>query len=143
MVERVGKGTPVAMKPRACLYQRVVGSCGAKTTCKPDSVTRRMPRGGHLSSPAVADGVERPTRGRVQARIVPLFGLAPGGVYQRPASPRGLVRSYRTVSPLPVARRIGPIGGLVSVALPSPRSLEAPGSYPAPCLVESGLSSSA
>jgi len=40
----------------------------------------------------------------------PLFGLAPGGVY--PAAPvaRGAVRSYRTVSPLPLAHGF-PTGG--------------------------------
>ncbi len=37
--------------------------------------------GGHLSSPAVASGVERPTRGQAGRPYVPLFGLAPDGVY--------------------------------------------------------------
>ncbi len=46
----------------------------------------------------------------------PLFGLAPGGVY--PAGPvtRAAVRSYRAVSPLPLAP-CSASGGLFSVAL--------------------------
>jgi len=46
---------------------------------------------------------------------VPLFGLAPGGVY--PATPvtRCAVRSYRTISPLPVTPKR--TGGIFSVAL--------------------------
>src|SRR5690606_16444704 len=49
----------------------------------------------------------------------PLFGLAPGGVCHASAVAGAPVRSYRTLSPLPVP---GPpkgwaIGGLLSVAL--------------------------
>ena len=66
-------------------------------TCRRDSVPGE-PGGDHPSS--------RPTRGcpvtRADGSPVPLLGLAPGGVYQPPGSPRTLVRSYRTVSPLPV-----------------------------------------
>lgn len=42
-----------------------------------------------------------------EGRVPPLFGLAPGGVC--PATPvtGGAVRSYRTLSPLPDARKIG------------------------------------
>ena len=67
---------------------------------------------------------------------VPLFGLAPGGVY--PAAPvtSRAVRSYRTISPLPAPERrryifCGTFHGLA----PSRR-------YLAPCPVEPGLSSS-
>ncbi len=45
----------------------------------------------------------------------PLFGLAPGGVYRATSVTSGPVRSYRTLSPLPVPRTA--IGGLLSVAL--------------------------
>ena len=45
----------------------------------------------------------------------PLFGLAPDGVYRAASVTGGPVRSYRTLSPLPVPR--GAIGGLLSVAL--------------------------
>src|SRR5687768_16891414 len=47
-----------------------------------------------------------------------LLGLAPGGVYLAARSPWSLVRSYRTVSPLPVrSADRNAIGGLFSVAL--------------------------
>jgi len=50
----------------------------------------------------------------------PLFGLAPGGVYPAAAVTGGAVRFYRTVSPVPAARRperFRLAGGLFSVAL--------------------------
>lgn len=47
-----------------------------------------------------------------QPSIASLFGLAPDGVYRALRSPGRLVRSYRTVSPLPAEA-----GGLLSVAL--------------------------
>ncbi len=49
----------------------------------------------------------------------PCLALLPVGLAEPPGSPRALVRSYRTVSPLPVrrARRPAAIGGLLSVAL--------------------------
>jgi len=43
---------------------------------------------------------------------VPLFGLAPGGVYLATSVTRSAVRSYRTLSPLP-----NKSGGILSVAL--------------------------
>ena len=46
----------------------------------------------------------------------PCLALLPVGFAEPPGSPRTLVRSYRTVSPLPV-RRVVAIGGLFSVAL--------------------------
>ncbi len=90
---------------------------------------------GSCGQPGGAAGHRRPER----SGHAPLFGLAPGGVYQRPVSPQDLVRSYRTVSPLPVPRtcrghrRTGLCG--------TRRRLAAPGRYPAPCPAESGLSS--
>jgi len=39
--------------------------------------------------------------------IVPLFGLAPGGVYPATAVTTGAVRSYRTFSPLPNFTNLG------------------------------------
>jgi hypothetical protein len=37
--------------------------------------------------------------------LVPLFGLAPGGVYPATGVATGAVRSYRTISPLPPGHR--------------------------------------
>ncbi len=54
---------------------------------------------------------------RTGRTIVPLFGLAPDGVY--PATPvaRCAVRSYRTISPLPAFPFPETTGGIFSVAL--------------------------
>ena len=100
--------------------------------------------GGHLSSPPVAGRIVRPTRGRGRAPLpreadVPLFGLAPGGVCQHPVSPPGLVRSYRTLSPLPAPDRDR--GRRRSALCGTFRRLTTPGRYPAPRPRESGLSS--
>ena len=46
-----------------------------------------------------------------------LLGLAGGGVYPAGDVANAAVRSYRTISPLPVNRRIGTIGCVFSVAL--------------------------
>jgi len=45
---------------------------------------------------------------------VPLFGLAPGGVFPAADVATDAVRSYRTISPLPALARLG---GIFSVAL--------------------------
>src|SRR6476660_1051736 len=52
-------------------------------------------------------------------RAVPrcLFGLAPAGVCRATTVAGRAVGSYPTLSPLPVLRRTGVIGGLLSVAL--------------------------
>ncbi len=47
--------------------------------------------------------------------VVPLFGLAPGGVYHAANVTINAVRSYRTISPLP--RYLKQRGGIFSVAL--------------------------
>ena len=87
-------------RPDAMSIPYEIGGGGGglrKRACKPSSVplrTRIYTRLGglrphvhggdsHLSSPGVADGVERPTRGLV-GRRVPLFGLAPDGVCPDP-----------------------------------------------------------
>ena len=87
--------------------------------CKPGSVLRRSftrrRMCGHSSRPRFASGLKQPTRAasRNQARVPPLFGLAPGGVYRAGPVARTAVRSCRTLSTLPVRRR----GGVLSVAL--------------------------
>ena len=55
---------------------------------------------------------------------VPLFGLAPGGVFPATAVTSGAVRSYRTISPLPATlvetisgQNQRHLGGVFSVAL--------------------------
>ena len=60
----------------------------------------------------------RPTRitarkhAYLRTSVSSLFGLAPGGVYLAADIAASAVRSYRTLSPLPIK-----IGGLLSVAL--------------------------
>ena len=67
-----------------------------------------MPVTGHLKQPTQAAAET--------GHMLPLFGLAPGGVYPATAVTGSAVRSYRTLSPLPF-RAV-----LLSVAL----SLESP-----------------
>ena len=67
---------------------------------------------------------------------VPLFGLAPGGVYPATAVASGAVRSYRTISPLPE-----PEGHRRYIFCGTFRRLAPPRRYLAPCPVEPGLSS--
>ena len=56
--------------------------------------------------------------------------------------PRTAGRSYRPISPLPTATEVA-TGGMFLCHFPSPTHVSAPtpGSYPAPCPVEPGLSS--
>jgi hypothetical protein len=57
----------------------------------------------HFSGSIVADALEQPTRDSDGAgSSSSLFGLAPGGVYRATPVTRSAVRSYRTLSPLPV-----------------------------------------
>ncbi len=60
-----------------------------------------------------------PGRGAEMHHMRPLFGLASGGVYRAASVTGNAVRSYRTLSPLPVltSREVSAIGGLLSVAL--------------------------
>ena len=61
----------------------------------------------HSSGTRVTARLERPTREHARAARrgskppVPLFGLAPGGVYPATDVATSAVRSYRTFSPLP------------------------------------------
>jgi len=67
-----------------------------------------------------------------------LFGLAPGGVYPATTVASGAVRSYRTISPLPV-----PCDSRRYLFCGTRRRLKSPRCYLAPCPVEPGLSSMA
>ena len=88
-----------------------------ESTCKPGSVPPdRGPGGGHPSGTTVADGLVRSTRRhragrpRAPAQRSPsaettedlLLTLLRVGFAEPPGSPRALVGSYPTVSPLPV-----------------------------------------
>ena len=66
-------------------------------------VLYRFRGGDHFSGSIVADALEQPTRDSGGAgSSSSLFGLAPGGVCRATSVTRGAVRSYRTLSPLPV-----------------------------------------
>jgi hypothetical protein len=76
---------------------------------KPSSVYRPKAADSHLSGPAVAYRLalrQQPTRvSNVSGRYSTLFGLAGGGVYRAESVTKLAVRSYRTISPLPVTGR--------------------------------------
>ena len=93
---------------------------------------------GHSSGTPVAGRLTRPTRAAARKPACrrpkgpgrpPLLGLAPGGVYHAVPVAGDAVRSYRTLSPLPVGpkpdRRFAFCGTFPGVA-PA-------GRYPAPC----------
>ena len=95
---------------------------------KPSSVRRisiasrqRLQRGGIISLGPTLLPASSSLPGTQVARAAPrpLFGLAPGGVCHAASVTSGPVRSYRTLSPLPVrpARTRAAIGGLLSAAL--------------------------
>src|SRR5581483_2586195 len=83
-------------------------SNGGEPACTPDSVPVRRcrrPGGGHPSRPAVARRLQRPTPGSWSGGPPsPCLALLRVGFTEPPGSPRALVRSYRTVAPLPVRR---------------------------------------
>jgi hypothetical protein len=107
---------------------------------KPSSVPAR----GQVSVISLGGALPRRSSSRPGTRVEraapsPLLGLAPGGVCHATPVTSGPVRSYRTLSPLPVLpegshRRFAFCGTF--------RRLAPPGRYPAPCPVELGLSSS-
>ncbi|ANY20918.1 hypothetical protein A6F68_02420 [Tsuneonella dongtanensis] len=113
--------------------------------CKPGSVRRAVSRRTHAAGAAIHLGRALPRGSSSQPgslgtkrpcfRARPLFGLAPGGVCRASPVTRTPVRSYRTLSALPLER-----GGLLSVALSL--RLPAAGVTRHPCFVEPGLSSS-
>lgn len=85
-----------------------------ETTDKPGSVVDN-----HSSGTDVTICLKQPTQEQYGSHMsvetnVPLFGLAPGGVYHATSVTRSAVRSYRTLSPLPYSEEHG---GILSVAL--------------------------
>ncbi len=94
-----------------------------KRAGKPGSV-----ESGHFSRTAVARRLKRPTREGLRAGPArdgfPFFslrGLAPGGVCRAGRSPGLLVRSYRTVSPLPRDRSLAAVYFLLHFPCPCGR----------------------
>lgn len=108
---------------------------------KPSSVSAGAEED-HFSGTAVAGRPRAAYPGLVAGRAAPrpLFGLAPGGVCRAAAVTSRAVRSYRAVSPLPVPFAHAP-GHRRSAFCCTFRRLSTPGSYPAPCPAELGLSS--
>ena len=77
-------------------FRRSGGACGGESACTPDSV-----EDGHPSRPAVARRLQRSTR-ELSGPPAPCLTLLQVGFTEPSGSPRTLVRSYRTVAPLPV-----------------------------------------
>ena len=86
--------------------------------------------------PPLPVGLVRPTRDESGGPPYPCLALLPVGFAEPLRSPATLVVSYTTVSPLPV-----PEGHRRSALCCTVRRVSPPGRYPAPCPVESGLSS--
>src|SRR6266542_6409071 len=100
------------------------------------------PGGGHLSWSRVAATLVQPTREHRAGHPLPARPCSGWGLPSRPVT-RPLVSSYLTVSPLPlfgpsVPSTVRPVGGLSLWHFPR---VTPPGRCPAPCPVESGLSS--
>ena len=109
-------------------------SSEGKTVCKPGSVNSLHCRDSHSSGSSVTGRLKQPTRKLLRAAAcASLFGLAPAGVCPATAVTDSAVRSYRTISPLPIYRRYIFCGTF--------RRLTPPRRYLATCPVEPGLSS--
>jgi hypothetical protein len=114
----------------------LAGAKKSQTACKPGSVPAQNRRGMTIplgrSLPSASR--DRPGRRRESAPglakgLPSLLGLAPGGVCHATAVTGGAVRSYRTLSPLPPARKRArrfAFCGTVPGVAPA-------GRYPAPC----------
>jgi hypothetical protein len=112
------RGTPFQPSSSPALFQRprpagadTEGMEGVKSqlTYKPGSVGPLARRGDHSSVAPVTRALVQPTRttwprNRLGFPASSLFGLAPGGVYRAAPVARRPVRSYRTLSPLPIRR---------------------------------------
>ena len=112
---------------------------------------RRRGTGGHPSRAAVAGSLVRPTRRLGRAALerlhrpsstlrcsATLLALLRVGFAEPPESPRALVVSYTTVSPLPAGSRSHDRRFAFCGTFPR---VTPGGRYPPPCPVESGLSS--
>src|SRR5437867_8407019 len=113
----------------------------ARVSRKPNSVG--LLRGDHLSGAPVSERLDATDPGVVTERdtLLPLYAVLLQVGFTEPApSPGPLVRSYRTVSPLPAACACAHARWRSALCCTF-RRLAPPGSYPAPCPVEFGLSS--
>ena len=106
----------------------------------------RPRRDGHSSATPVARRLKQPTRTAPRTMVgafapVPsLFGFAPGGVCRAASVAGSAVRSYRTVSPLPRQIHNAPRRSVLCGTVPG---VAPAGRYPAPSVLEPGLSSPA
>ena len=93
-----------------------------QAACKPGSVPGGCaPGGGHPSGAAVTRRFTRPTRRRRGTRHrLSIWSCSERGLPSRPVT-RPLVRSYRTISPLPQRRQRRPRGGMFLWRYPSGR----------------------
>ena len=133
-LEAVIRGTNKPTRPAPAAFAGGRRQVSARN--KPSSVPSRG-RIIHLGPPLPTASCGLPGTQAERATPRSLFGLASGGVCQRLAVTRSPVRSYRTLSPLPV-----PLSGhRRSTLCCTFRRLTTPGRYPAPCPVELGLSS--
>src|SRR5437016_8051530 len=108
---------------------------------KPNSVG--LLRGDHLSGASVSGRLDATDPGWMTERVtlLPLYAvLLQVGFTEPTPSPGPLVRSYRTVSPLPATRAHARVRWRSALCCTF-RGLTPPGNYPAPCPVEFGLSS--
>ncbi len=110
------------------------GVARGQAVCKPGSVPAAA-GDGHSSGTPVAGRLARPTRAMARKPACgpnprsPLRGLAPGGVCPAVAVAGDAVRSYRTLSPLPIGSSTERRSALCGTF---PRVAPA-GRYPAPC----------
>ena len=109
-------------------FEQGIRKRGWKLADKPGSVVDN-----HSSRPAITHRLKQPTRSRCGSHQGNLFGLAPGGVYLAIFVTKNAVRSYRTLSPLPVYWR--------STLCCTSRQSKLPRRYLAPYPMEPGLSS--
>jgi hypothetical protein len=125
------------------------GARNRSSKCRSRSVSRILspaertrPGNGHSSSPAITDGIKRPTRrhGAGRPHNASLFGLAPCGVLPATHVAAGAVRSYRTFSPLPLDSALRPRSGRY-IFCATFLQVTLTGRYPAHCPAEFGLSS--
>ena len=93
---------------RGLCFRLPISTGQSAPACNRKALGKMGAGGGHVSGPTVARRLalrQRPTQASsVPGRHWALFGLAGGGVYPAKSVTRSAVRSYRTISTLPVPR---------------------------------------